>query len=260
MTYTLFAGCSFTSGAGFIKEKNEPTLWVNLLHSSMFAHTTKLNVSKGGRTNSGIFQDTVKALVEYPVEYAFIEWTSMPRYELELGFELYDTRQCFTPSGPTRDHNLHNIKYSKKYLNSLKDRFTALSHDCYEIKNLLEYTNTITKLCQLTDTRVFFINGLCPWDRDFFVKKVNVLPDQYTKYTQDILNSKTRDDDEVFKLYSKMHDQFASVGGINKSLWLNLYDSMLRTRIDVNDDKMHPGIKSNQQYFELFASILHNNI
>jgi hypothetical protein len=29
------------------------------------------------------------------------------------------------------------------------------------------------KLSQLTKTKVFFINGLCPWDHNFFNKKVS---------------------------------------------------------------------------------------
>lgn len=260
MSYTLFAGCSYTSGEGFKEEKDAPDLWVNLLHSSMFFHTTKLNVSRGGRSNAGIFQDAVTALVKYPIEYAFIEWTSMPRYELELGFELYDTHQCFIPSGATRDHNLHNIKYPEKYLNLLRDRFTSLAHDCYEIINLIKYANAIANLGRITNTHVFFINGLCPWDKDFFARKIDVLPNQYTEYTQDILCSKTRDDCEVFKLYDKMHDKFLDAGNIDKLVWLNLYDSMLSTKIDVNNDNMHPGPKSNQQYFELFSSVLRDNI
>lgn len=256
MAYTLFSGCSFTAGSGFKEEKNNPELWVNLLHSYMFSSTVKLNVSKGSRSNAGIFQDTVKALVNYPVKYAFVQWTSMPRYELELGFELYPTSQYFIPNGRCRDHNTNQANYTEKYLSSIRDRFTSLAHDCYEIRNLIEYTNTIINLSKLTNTRVFFINGLCPWDKDFFIKKTNVLPDQYTEYTQDILHIKSRDDLEIFKLYDKMHNEFNEAGGINEPLWLNLYESMRNNRIDVNDDCQHPGVRSNQYYFELFSTRL----
>jgi len=143
MTYTLFAGCSYTAGSGFNLEKNEPNLWVNQLHNKFFSNTTQLNVSRGGRSNAGIFQDTVKAMLTYPVKHAIIEWTSMPRYELELGFETYSTRQSFIPNSICRDHNLHDINYTGSYLNSIKDRFTSLAHDCFEILNLLEYVNVI---------------------------------------------------------------------------------------------------------------------
>jgi hypothetical protein len=43
-------------------------------------------------------------------------------------------------------------------------------------------------------------------------------------------------------------------------LWLNLYSSMQANKIDVNNDNVHPGIKSNNLYFELFSSLLTNQL
>lgn len=256
MTYCVFAGCSLTAGTGFALEKNEPQLWVNQIHNNLFSHTTKLNLGLGGRSNAGIFQDTVTALTLYPVEYAIVEWTSMPRYELELGFELYNTRQFFIPNGPCKDHQLNDIKYSKEYLNSIRDRFVSLAHDCYEIINLIKYVNVIVNLAKITNTKVFFVNGNCTWDSDFFVQKHNVLPTDYTTYTQKLLNISNRDDVEIFQLYKKLHDEFEQAGGVNESLWLNLYSSMVRTQIDVNSDQSHPGIESNNQFAETFSKAL----
>jgi hypothetical protein len=256
--YTLFSGCSYTAGVGFELAKDEPVLWVNQLHQHFFSETTKLNVSAGGRSNAGIFQDTITALVNHSVKYAVVEWTTMPRYELELGFELYSTKQAFIPGSPCRDHNLNHMQYTGKYLNSIRDRFTALAHDVYEISNVIEYTNTIAQLANQTGTRMFFVNGMCPWDHDFFDKKLNVLPNQYTTYTKNLLNISDRDDDEVFQLYNKLHKRFDDSGGIDKSKWLNLYSSMRTNRVDVNDDDIHPGIKSNKLYFELFSNSMSN--
>jgi hypothetical protein len=253
MTYTLFSGCSYTAGTGFELEKDEPGLWVNQLHNRFFADTTLLNVSKGGRSNAGIFQDTVKALTSYPVDFAVVQWTSMPRYELDLGFELYSTRQCFIPNNPCFDHNLNDIKYTSSYLGSIRDRFTSLVHDCYEILNLVEYVNSIVKLASLTKTKLVFVNGLCPWDSKFFNQLDLVKPSNYTPYTQKILNTDNRDDKESFELYNKMHEEFKTAGGIQESFWINLNNSMLTTMRDVNNDNLHPGVDSNNYYFNLFS-------
>ena len=85
--HTLFAGCSYTSGGGFELEHKQPELWVNLLHKNFdqFKDTELLNVSVGGRSNAGIFQDAVSSILKYNVKYAFVSWTDMPRYELDLG-------------------------------------------------------------------------------------------------------------------------------------------------------------------------------
>ena len=247
MKHTLFAGCSYPAGAGFPLAKDEPALWVNQLHDQFFSHTVKLNVALSGRSNAGIFQDTVKHMLSHPVEFAVVSWTSMPRYELEVGFELESTRLCMAPNGIIAPYYLHDIEYSQSYLESIRDRFTSLAHDIYEIANLVDYTRIIKQLAQVTHTRVFFINGLCPWDQDFFVRKNNVLPSEYTPYTQELLIATERDDADVFKLYNKMHDRLV---GIDSADWLNLYDSLRSTRIDVNDDGSHPGFESNAVYSE----------
>jgi hypothetical protein len=256
MSYTLFSGCSLSAGTGFELKKDHPALWVNQLHNACFSDTIKLNISTGGRSNAGIFQDTIKCLLSYPVEYAIVQWTSMPRYHLDLGFELYDTTQIFTPHNNCQTHNLHNMTYSAGYLNSIKNRLVALSHDCYEIFNLIEYVNTILRCARLTNTQIFFVNGLCPWDLNFFTKQTNCFPNQYTQYTQKLLETSTRSDDEVFKLYEKLHLNFESNGGIQSEHWLNLYDSMWVNKIDVNLDDCHPGEQSNNQYFNFFSTVL----
>ena len=256
MNYTVYAGCSYTAGTGFALEKDDPDLWVNQLHNNLFSHTKQLNIGRSGRSNAGIFQDTLKTLTDYSVKYAIVEWTSVPRYELELGFELYTTRQVFVPHSPCHAVNTHSINYSSEYLNAIRDRFTTLAHDCYEISNLINYVNTILKVSKLTGTTVFFINGLCPWDQNFFVQKTDYLPDQYTKYTQKLLNTSTRDDDEVFQLYHKLHSNFDVDGGIHNDVWLNLYHSMRNQRIDVNQDQLHPGTQSNKLYVEQFSKRL----
>lgn len=260
MSYTLFTGCSYTAGSGFDTEKDDPQLWVNQIHNRYFAHTKLLNVGSGGRSNAGIFQDTMWYMLHRPVRYAFVEWTSMPRYNLELGFELYETYQTFLPNGTCLDHKLNDIEYSSSYLNSIRDRFTALAHDCYEIVNLLHYVNVIAKCASLTQTEIFFVNGLCPWDHNFFEKKTQVLPNQYTAYTQKILNTQNRDDDEIFALYEKMHQRFELTGGIQSNLWLNLYDSMWDTRIDANNDGCHPGYESNKQYTQVFGACIESRL
>lgn len=256
MTYTLYAGCSYTAGTGFLLEKNEPCLWVNQLHDRLFAHTTKLNIGKGGRSNAGIFQDTVKSLLSYPVEFAIVEWTSYPRYEIDLGFESYTTTQHFIPNSPCQDHNLNDISYSAQYLNSIRDRVTTLSHPCSDITQLIEYANIIKRLAKKVGTRVFFVNGLATWDKDFFVRQTDVLPSNYSEYTKKILNVDNRDDSETFLLYNRMHDNFDQAGGICLSDWLNLYSSLKQCKIDVNLDNTHPGIHSNNRYTDMLANAL----
>ena len=262
MSYTLFSGCSYTYGSGFLLEKDDPFLWVNLLHSEnqCLSKTQLLNVSEGGRSNDGIFQDTVYNLVNYNVRYALVQWTSMPRYRVSLGLELYETRVDFMPNALTKDVNLNKINYTRSYLDSIRDRFTSLADYHHEICNVIMFTNALIKLSKLTNTCIFFINGICPWDQDYFVKLYDVLPSDYTEFTKKLLNVDSRDDNEIFKLYDKIHHEYGNTGGIQQDHWLNLYQSMRSQRIDVNTDDLHPGVVSNQNYCNNFNQILNSKL
>jgi hypothetical protein len=257
MSDILFAGCSYTAGSGWDLGKEEPNFWVNLLHNTDKLRYKNLhNVAIGGRSNQGIFQDAVYHLTQKKYDFAFIVWTSYPRYDVHVGFETYSTWQPFSPNMRFSDHNLNDMTLDRKYLKKINDRFTMLSHPHYEIVNIIKYVSVLVKLSKILDTKIFFINALCHWDHDFFIKKNNVLPNEYTDYTKQIINVENRDDDEIFILYDKMHQEYQSAGGIYQEYWLNLYQSLRSLKIDVNKDHSHPGILSNFSYFKLLKQSL----
>lgn len=251
MKKILFCGCSYVKGTGFELEKNEPNLWVNLMHKHRFNDFLLINSSLEGRSNSGIFQDAVFNLTNDAYEYAFVCWTSMPRYELSLGLETYATRAVFSTVINQIDHNLNDINYSKKYLQEISDRFTTLAHLHHEILNLLYYVNSLVNLSKKISTKIYFINSLCPWDLNYFLKLEDVLPDNYTNFTKKIINVDNRDDRQCYDLYQKIHLEYAHAGGIQEKHWLNLYQSLRSIQIDTNNDNRHSGIKSNHLFFDI---------
>lgn len=262
MKHTLFAGCSFTAGSGFELEKQQPELWVNLLHNKVeqLNKTKLINVAQGGRSNGSIFADTVHGMLNYDCEYVFVAWTSMPRYETELGLETYRTRQVFMPNATILEHKLHHQTYSKNYLTNVNDRFVSLAHLHYEISQLVYYVNTLVKLAELKNSKIFFINSYCPWDENFFEYSDNAQPNTYTKFTNQLIDIETRDTTEIIKLYKKLHNEYKSHGGIKQTHWLNLYNSLRDYKTDVNSDNAHPGIESNKFYCYFLSKILSTKI
>ena len=247
MKSTLYVGCSYTHGTGFTDTIDSKHLWVNQLHANpMFTNTIKINDSAPGRSNSNIFLRAVSNITSHDIQYAFVEWTSVPRLEFSVGLETYSTRQVFIPNLVPHDHVLNDITYTKEYINTVQHRLLTLMHDHYEIVKLVEYSNALVNLCNITDTKLYFINGICPWDTNFFDFLPDVLPNEYTKYTKELINIDNRSDDEIFKLYEKIHSEYQSLGGINDEYWVNLYESMRECRVDVNNDNSHPGIQSNK--------------
>ena len=256
-----FLGCSFTAGTGFNEEKESPDLWVNLCHKNIkcFSNLTLLNLSHEGASNSEIFEQAVEAIsTQTDLKYLICAWTSMPRYSFDVGFELYNTREHAEPL-LNRTHNLNQGTISNDYIQNCVNRFKALHHLQFEIVKLVKYINLIK--CLGKNIRIININALCPWDEGFFIQhNDNFFPGDLTEFTKkEILNVHNRDDEEIYKLYKLQHHQYNSVGGIDPTTWVNLYNSFLNLKIDVNLDQLHPGIESSKIYYNLVKQYIETN-
>jgi hypothetical protein len=254
--YTAFTGCSYTKGIGLPGINCDKNLWVNILHSSLtnLAHTKLLNLGSGGSTNTEIFQRSVDALCSYNCKYLFVAWTSLYRYRFSLGTELYDVTQYWSLGHPLIDVMINpNIKISAQFLTDLKNKFFTMHHDHCEIVKILTYTATLNRLAQKTNTQVFFINAMLPWDSGYFdqVLGANRLPSDTTLYTQNLLNAETRDDQEFFQIYDGIHQDYADSQGLENCDWLNL-DSGFKEKfmLDVGNDGSHPGEQSHCAFAE----------
>jgi hypothetical protein len=267
MSKVIFTGCSFTAGNGWvdlppddsekIECKDYPNLWVNLCYNQLeqIKDLDLINYGQGGASNTEIFKNTVNAISEHQndIDVIFCQWTYMPRYKFNVGFELWDTAESINLGGRSKfDVNLSNgTKWNRKYLDDLLDRLLVLHHAHNEIINLVTYSNILQRLVKAFSIKLYFINGLCPWDQNYFTRLNNVLPENYTPFTKNkILEINSRSDEDIFKLYNKLHNDYDNAGGINPTQWINLYSSMFNNKIDVNYDNKHPGIQSNQLYFE----------
>jgi hypothetical protein len=272
MSKLIFTGCSFTAGNGWrdstdpavskLECKDHPNLWVNLVATQIeqFADTEVVNFGKGGLSNAEIFANTVDAMTScQDIDTVFCQWTSMPRYTFDVGFELWPTTEgLLVQARSLEDVKLSNGQtYPRKYLDDILDRFLALHHLHLEIVKVLKYCTVLQNLSQQLDIKLYFVNGLCPWDLNYFMRLHNVLPEAYTPFTKkEILEIDSRDDQDIFALYSNMHNDYDAAGGCHAPRWINLYDSMLSNIVDTNYDHRHPGTKSNQLYLQQVKNFL----
>lgn len=257
MKKVVFSGCSFTFGTGWPLEKGDPHLWVNLCHKNIkgLGDLELINVGKNAISNTEIFERTVKIITEHTndIELLFCQWTSGPRYSFNAGFELWNTHEDFFNSKRTNDINLNRgDHWPREYVNDLIDRIKVLHHLHWEVVKIVNYSSIIKKLGKLFGINIFFINGLCPWDKDYFLELHDVRPEEYTPFTKkEILNIDTRDDKDIYALYSLAHKHYKEAGGIDALDWINLYNSLLEQRIDVNPNGYHPGTQSNIIYYQM---------
>lgn len=252
--HTVFLGCSYTEGVGLPGTISNENLWVNVLHSSCepLATTILLNLGAGGSTNGEIFQRAIKALADYNCRFLFVAWTSLYRYKFSLGVELYDVRQYWSATDYLIDVSVNpDITFSKKYLTDIKNKFFALHHDHGEIVKILTYTGIIASMCQKLGVQCYFINNILPWDLRYFdhVSDQNRKPSDTTPYTQQLLNADTRDDEEFFKIYDRVHQEYVIAKGPHEPNWLNLDLSFKDNFVsDLGDDGIHPGLVSHGKF------------
>jgi hypothetical protein len=275
MKKLVFSGCSYTAGNGWLnlppteseglEVKDSQHLWVNLCAKNIeiFKNLELVNAGKGGASNTEIFENTIEQMIthSHSVDTVVCQWTAMPRYNFNPGFELWSTSESIHNNSRLHDVNLNcGTQWSREYITDLVDRLRVMHHLHWEIVKVVRYSNIIKQAAnKLNIGRVFFVNGLCPWDANYFdcIAGLHVLPQHYTDFTKkEILNIDSRRDEDIFKLYQLAHNHYNEAGGVDSRDWVNLYGSFYHTRIDTNFDQRHPGINSNQQYFQQVKTFL----
>lgn len=254
MKNVLFSGCSFTLGVGLPNGKNDENNFVNIFAKEVFEKYQLNNISVGGNSNLRIFLETCFELSSNHYDYAFVCWTSYPRHVFWLGLEEYETKRSFVPNNPVKEHLGNDISFDSKFLLNLRDNLSLISNAHYDILDIIRYINILKKLADANNTKIYFINNICHWDNNYFTKVSDPRLENLTDYTNKILNSHNRSDDNIRNLYFKMHDSYSHYGTIQEALWLNLYSSFKSHQIDTGNDNFHPGPLSHQQFSKYLSS------
>jgi len=250
MNKVIFGGCSFTAGAGWEEKSNAPELWTNLCCNNIeqLKNLEQVNLGVIGASNTDIFESTMSALAEDAknIKYVICQWTATHRYSFYSSLEPWETKISWKSKNKNDDCELLN-------------RFIVRQNMHYEILKIVKYSAIITNVCKHLNIIPIFLNGLCPWDKNYFdkIQLPSTKPEDYTPFTKyHVLDIDQRNDKDINTLYNKIHADYQAAGGIDPKNWVNLYRSMFQCKIDVNSDQQHPGSKSNQIYFEQVKNFL----
>jgi hypothetical protein len=274
MRKLVFNGCSGVTGFALDPARpNEdapdaPGLFVNLCHKNIaqFQNLELVNLAESGASNSDIFMSSVGAISrnlsagqEHKIHTMLVGWTDYPRLNISVGFELYPTFFSISGRQINSEIKTNQLVVPKNILQDLHTKLHLLHHDHEQILNIVKYTNILHSLATHQNINIYFINLSLLFDQDYFVKLngAGVLPNDYTPYTKkQILNIDNRSDEEIFKLYDKMHQDYAEAGGVHPEHWVNLYNSFTSLKIDQAFDNRHCGLKSHQLFFQLIQNFL----
>ena len=252
----LVSGCSFAKGHGLKLEKNDPCLWVNQLSEKL--HGNLHNIAEHGYNNQTIFLETLHALSNNNYNLVIVAWSLLPRWNFNLGFELYSTFSHLINYQVNTNQKNFSLSWQKK----LKNKLLEGHNDHWHLLEMIKYVNILINLQEkLKKQKIFFVNTFGPWTDNFFTKKSISLPSDLTEYEQDLLNVETRDDSEIFALYNLMHTQYTDAGGIQEQHWLNLYNSFKELQVDdASISDCHPGYKSQDIFVDNLMPVLEEKL
>lgn len=247
-----FNGCSFTVGEGFPESLREYYIYDRLLEQKFKFNRT--NIAKGGSSNYTIFMRSADAILSGKYNCVITQWSALNRIWLSPGpdsdFFVNDTRNP-------------DFRYREIYLNAAqKKTFTStllmLNHDYQNIFDLIDYCNILISLSKFTNTLCIFVNGLVPWESDLSIQL-----DDHTNfdknlsmYTKNILDFDHRDDNEIYKFFTKLQHKFSK---LDESKWVNIFNSFYKNSTDKGPQGHHPGPKSHSWMADQIDEYLRKN-
>jgi hypothetical protein len=254
----LVVGASWSHGYGLDGGKDDPKLWVNQLVCAAWPNATITNIAQVGKNNDWIFTETISELLKNSYDIVIVGWSVIPRWITNVGLELYATDTHFSDM----DINLHNNEtVTGRWLSDIGDRLRKIHNDHWDFLKLVKYVNALINLQEnVKSGRIFFVDVLGPWSKNYFDRKNITRPSDLTVYEQDLLDVGHRNDTEIIKLYNLIHDQYEQEGGIRESNWLNLYRSLLTLQVDATPDRYHPGYRSQDIYAQTLIPTLKSKL
>jgi hypothetical protein len=255
-TKVLVVGCSYAVGYGLDQERHDPRLWSNQL----FPTAEITNAGKTGANNHWIFLETISQLRKQHYDIVLVAWSAIPRYNVQVGLELYQVNTLLRHSKDI--HLSSNVTIPGTWLDSIGNSLDKIHNDHWDLLDLIKYVNTLIELQSTSrQGKLVFVNSLGPWCDNYFEYKNIQLPSDLDPYVQELLEVDKRDDNDIFDLYNMIHSQYAEYGGIQEKYWLNLYNSLRVQQVDsISESDKHPSYQSQQVYTNYLTPILHKKL
>ena len=227
----LTAGCSFTSGWGF---QDPAQTWAYQTAQRLGAKLE--NTAQTAASNQDIFLSTLKAR-SHKHDIILVQWTALNRITVSP-----------SPVNPRIILSYHNQyleqslpKVGSREIGTFVEILSMLNQDW---KHFFDLVDMIELLQQ--DPRIYFINGLLPWDLEFFKSDWTVPLTVRNRFLEFLLQSDQFDDQQLGEF---LHMVMQARNRIDQSRWVNLTNSWDSSKLDtVSASDPHPGPMSQAHY------------
>lgn len=227
----LVAGCSFSSGWGF---DNQSNTWAHQLAQKL--DLPLINVAQTSSSNQDIFLSVMKSKSNLHSKI-IVQWTALNR--ITVSPSPVNPKVILSHHNQLLEQSLSHI--SSREIDKFVKIFIMLNQDW---KHFFDLVDMIEILQQ--DSRVYFVNGLLPWNQDFFERSWSIPLDIKNGFLEFLLQSEQFDDQQLSKSLSSV---LQARDRIDQSRWVNLTDSWDSFKLDtVSSVDQHPGPLSQIYY------------
>lgn len=243
-----FNGCSFTVGEGFMPTQRDEFIYDRLVSRKLNLNAT--NIATPGASNYKIFMSSASAILSGNYDLVVVQWSALNRIWLHPGPDS----NFFVNDKVSLDFKCRELYLNKLQKEIFRNTLLLMNHDYQNIIDLVDYCKILTTLA--SPTKVIFVNGLVPWTADISIPLTDNLSDCMSSYSKEILDFDNRNDAEVIKLFKILQDKF---GELDRTRWVNLFDSFQKNTVDIGPEGHHPGPKSHAWMAEKIESYLVTN-
>lgn len=252
MMYAGFFGSSITKNVGFPPATRNQSSYPNLV-STHFGWKYD-NLAVGGNPNTDIFHSVYNAIHNNTYDIIFVQW-SRPMWinfnpRPGVIFSPHSSSDSWTELSSC-------IQVPIKKLILASDVMRFLNHEYSNLIKLVDYANILDDISKNNNQKIFYINGAVQWNEKlitFNSKSDNLYElDDYTKYVLDFDNSV---DEYIIKYANELRDKLLT---LDQTLWMNLFEMLCWSNIDVGPLGHHQGIETNKNWAEKIIKYMESN-
>jgi transcription termination factor NusB len=238
----LLHGCSFSSGWGF---ETTSKSWAGILTKKMQVKVT--NLAKTSASNQDIFLSVMKTK-NLDHDMRLVQWTALNR--ITVSPSPVNEKVILSWNDKFLSESLPGIQ--RHELENFTKVLTLLNQDW---KHFFDLVDMIEVLQQ--DTRTYFINGVLPWNQEFFNLEWNLPFQRKNIFLESLLQTDQFDDEQLEILLQKV---IQARNRIDASRWVNLTQSWDSSKIDtISSEDLHPGPHTQGLFAEQVLEFLLNS-
>jgi len=239
----LFSGCSFVADCGFLPQNRTTCHWVDLFSDHFDCYYQ--NIAVGGMSNEEIFLRTIETVSHNHFDLVVVMWSLIGRRWIYHNYQNVDDYtiinsnlnsaigyQC--DSAETKQiHKLNTTYFENQYMN---------------LKKWLLQIIALENLLKSLDQPYIFAKGGENFLKDFKNSQILDCGFEMSDSIKPLLDFDNRPD---YFIKEKLLTIKKLINLIDSDQWVNWNKiAFIPGRVDLADDQQHPGIISNQNFFD----------